>query len=128
MTMRAALGIPGTVALLAVLAACGSADAGADRAAGAASPSGSYAWAQDCGVEYYKHLPHNPGASNDHAYGAEEYVGLSLQEATKRAESAGLTLRVLGTDGDCMDRTDDRRSNRVNFYVESETVRTAARF
>ena len=114
--------------LLAALSGCGSTDA-ADVGAGATgSPSASYSWAQDCGVEYYKHLPHNPSAAGDHAYEAEEYVGLPLDEAQDRAKAAGLTLRVLGTDGDCVDRTDDLRSDRVNFYVEHGTVRSAARF
>lgn len=126
MTVHAFRRLPGIVALLSLLAACGSADARGGRTP-AVAPSASYSWARDCGVEYYKHLPHNPSAGNDHAYEAEEYVGLSLDGAKGRAQAAGLSLRVLGADGDCTDRTDDLQQNRVNFYVEDDTVRAAAR-
>lgn len=127
MRVRAVPRFPSTAVLIAVLAACGSADAGRQPATAAGSPL-THSGAQDCGVSYYKHLPHNPGAADDHAYEAEEYVGLRLEEAKDRAEVAGLTVRILGTDGDCADRTDDLRSDRVNFYVEQQTVRAAARF
>ena len=116
----------GALGLLALLCSCGSADAGGRRAAGVGSPP-AYAWAQDCGVEHHEHLPHNP-AAQDPAYEAQAYVGLPLGEARTRAEGAGLALRVLGTDGDCTDRTDDLRSDRINLYVEDEVVRAAARF
>lgn len=114
--------------LLIVMAGCGATDAAGGRAGASASPSAAYDWAQDCGVEYYKHLPHNPSATEDHSYEADEYVGLPLEEAEARAKAAGLELRVLGVDGDCTDRTDDLRANRVNFYVENQVVRAAARF
>lgn len=54
--------------------------------------------------------------------------GLSLDEARDRADEAGLEVRILGTDGDCTDRTDDLQHQRVNFYVEEGEVATAARY
>lgn len=112
--------------LVTILSACGSetdaTSASDDR------PSPVYEWRQDCGVTYYKHLPHNPGEANDPSYEAEEYVGLSLDEARDRAERAGLEVRILGIDGECADRTDDLRHQRVNFYVEEGEVARAARY
>jgi hypothetical protein len=53
---------------------------------------------------------------------------LSLEEATRRAQEGDLEFRVLGRDGDCEDRTDDARTDRVNFYVEDNVVCAAARY
>lgn len=92
------------------------------------STSPSYAWAQDCGVTYDMHAPHHPGRADGSSSSADEHVGLSLEEAQARAQAAGWTVRVLGADGDCRDRTDDLRQNRVNVYVADGPVRAARRY
>ncbi len=113
------------------LVGCGSNGDRAVRQTGTgatAAPSGSYVWTQDCGVTAYEHAPHNPQLANDPSYDADEYLELSLQEARARAEANGLEVRVLGKDGDCEGRTDDARRDRVNFYVEDQSVAAAARY
>lgn len=94
-----------------------------------AEPSASsYTYELDCGVTEYKHMPHNPQLATDPSYVADEYVGSSLDEAQARAEAEGWEVRVLGVDGDCDGRTDERRQNRVTHYVEDAVVKAAARY
>ena len=121
-------GAPGLLIVAMLLTACGSEQvAGEAPAAAVSSPSG-YAWEQDCGTRAAERAPHNPQRRDDPSYNADEYVGLSIAEARSKAKDAGLDVRLLGVDGDCEDRTDDLRSDRVNFYVEDETVKAAARY
>jgi hypothetical protein len=55
------------------------------------------------------------------------YNGLTVEQAKQRAADDGDVLRVIGQDGDCFDRTSDRRNDRVNVYVEDgEVVRARA--
>lgn len=69
-----------------------------------------------------------PTSPNDDRYNADEYVGLSLDDARRRAQTAGLDVRLLGTDGECESHDSDARLDRVNFYVESDEVMGAARY
>lgn len=59
---------------------------------------------------------------------ADGYAGLTLAEAEARAARAGQVVRVLGEDGDCNDRTDDLRTDRVSLYLEDGEVVRARRF
>lgn len=130
MRMTAIVRAFAAVAATMCLASCAASQPEQARASGGGSPSPSpsYEWQQDCGLTSYKHAPHNPALANDPSYKADEYVGLSVEEAESRAKSAGLQVRVLGADGECSGRTDDATSDRVNFYVEAGTVRAAARY
>lgn len=56
----------------------------------------------------------------------EEYKGLSLDEARALAESKGLELRLLGEDGQCVDRTDNSRPDRVNVHLREGVVDAAS--
>jgi hypothetical protein len=58
----------------------------------------------------------------------DSYRGLTLAEAELRAEQDGQVLRVLGRDGECADHTSDRRTDRVNVYLEDGEVVRARRF
>lgn len=64
----------------------------------------------------------------DGSEGDADYVGLTVEEAEQLASSRGFDSRVLGRDGECADRTDDRRPRRVNFYVEDAKVKAATSF
>jgi hypothetical protein len=57
-----------------------------------------------------------------------EYVGLSLEDAEALAEENGLTLRVVGEDGECFPITMDLRDDRVNVELADGTVVAAAIF
>lgn len=70
-----------------------------------------------CGVD--QHVPSRGG-------GERTYFGLSEDAAERMAEEAGLVLRVLGEDGECRPQDSDRRSDRLNVYMENDKV-TAAR-
>jgi hypothetical protein len=59
---------------------------------------------------------------------AAAYEGLALAEAEARARREGEVVRVLGEDGDCNDRTDDRDTQRVSVYLEDGEVVRARRF
>jgi hypothetical protein len=55
------------------------------------------------------------------------YSGLTVEQAKQRAAADGDVLRVIGEDGECFDRTSDRRRDRVNVYAEDgEVVRARA--
>jgi hypothetical protein len=119
-------GAPILLAVAMLLTGCGGEQVEGEEAAPPVSSPSGYTWEQDCGVTAAEQAPHNPQRRDDPSYNADEYVGLSIREARSKAEAAGLDVRLLGVDGDCEDRTDDLRSDRVNFYVEDETVRAAA--
>lgn len=59
---------------------------------------------------------------------ADAYEGLTLAEAEARASEQGEVVRVLGADGECNDRIDDLRSDRVSLYLEDGEVVRARRF
>ena len=59
---------------------------------------------------------------------ADAYEGLTLAEAEARAGREAEVVRVLGEDGECNDRTDDRRTDRVSLYLEGGEVVRARRF
>lgn len=46
-----------------------------------------------------------------------EYVGKSLEEATKFAEEGGFEVRVVEVDGNAKMLTMDAKSNRINFRI-----------
>jgi hypothetical protein len=56
----------------------------------------------------------------------QAYLGLSQAAAERMADEADLVLRTLGEDGRCTARDSDRRTDRINVYVEDGEV-TAAR-
>lgn len=58
----------------------------------------------------------------------DAYEGLTLAEAEARARQDGQVVRVLGADGECEDRTDDRDTGRVSLYLEDGEVVRARRF
>jgi hypothetical protein len=57
-----------------------------------------------------------------------EYVGLSLDDATERAEGQGFSVRVVGEDGECFAITMDLRDDRVNLELVDGVVVAAAIF
>jgi hypothetical protein len=59
---------------------------------------------------------------------APEYVGLTLEDAEALAEENGLTLRVVGEDGECFAITMDLRDDRVNVELADGVVIAAAFF
>lgn len=46
-----------------------------------------------------------------------EYIGKSLEEATKFAEEGGFEVRVVEVDGSAKMLTMDSKSNRINFRI-----------
>ena len=52
----------------------------------------------------------------------EEYVGKTLQEATKYAEDGGFIIRIVERDGKQEMLDMSVKSNRLNFRVNSEKV------
>ena len=60
--------------------------------------------------------------------GFDRYDGLRLEQAEQRAARDGYVVRVVGRDGRCLDRTDDRRQDRVNVYLEGDRVARAGIF
>lgn len=57
----------------------------------------------------------------------EELVGLSEAGAVERAAEDDLTVRVVGRDGACEDRSSDLVPTRVDVYVEDGRVVRAER-
>ena len=52
----------------------------------------------------------------------EEYLGLSEQEAEALAQDQDHTIRVAARDGECFALTMDYREDRVNIYLEDDSV------
>lgn len=46
-----------------------------------------------------------------------EYVGKTLEDATKYAEDGGFVVRIVEKDGNSFMLTADLRSNRINFRI-----------
>ncbi|MDW3214746.1 MAG: hypothetical protein R8G01_12150 [Ilumatobacteraceae bacterium] len=59
---------------------------------------------------------------------APDYVGLDEAEAQELANSEGLTMRVVGRDGECDAITLDLRDDRVNVDLVDGVVVAAAYF
>jgi hypothetical protein len=62
-----------------------------------------------------------PAASTDPA-DANSYVGMTLQDATARAEKAEIRWRVVEEDGKPRPVTMDYRPDRLNFAVEKGKI------
>ena len=62
------------------------------------------------------------------ALSAPGFVGRTYEEVAAPNERPVNPVRVLGRDGNCLDREDDRRENRVNVIIEDGTVIWAGRF
>ncbi|MDO4714595.1 MAG: hypothetical protein Q4B28_08435 [bacterium] len=56
---------------------------------------------------------------------ASEYMGLSLEDAQKKAEEAGVAFRVMQLDGEAQPVTADLRPGRINAIVENNLVMMA---
>src|SRR5689334_14538881 len=117
--------------LLPLLAACGSEAAGSGAGSGASSGAGSGAGGGGNGAETPAGSPpatlgycglSPEGSAERTADGmtfpaTTDYLGKTEAEARQLAESRGLTLRVVGQDGECGIVTDDLRTERVNVYL-----------
>lgn len=56
---------------------------------------------------------------------ASEYMGISLEDAQKKAEEAGVVLRVVELDGQAQPVTADLMPGRINAIVENNLVMMA---
>ena len=54
-----------------------------------------------------------------------QYVGKTLDEATKYAEEGGFEVRVVEVDGQAKMLTMDAKSNRINFRIRGGYVTAA---
>jgi hypothetical protein len=54
-----------------------------------------------------------------------EYVGKTLEEATKFAEEGGFEVRIVEVDGQAKMLTMDAKSNRINFRVRGGYISAA---
>ena len=59
---------------------------------------------------------------NNGIYSKEEYVGKSLEEATKYAEQGGFTIRIVEKEGVPLMLTHDVKGNRLNFRLKNNIV------
>lgn len=53
---------------------------------------------------------------------AQEYIGLQVDEAEKRAKESGFAFRVVWIDGEALPVTEDYSESRINVAVEKGTV------
>lgn len=51
-----------------------------------------------------------------------EYVGKTLEEATKYAKDGGFTIRIVEEDGKTFMVTHDHKTNRLNFRLNNNKV------
>ncbi len=63
-----------------------------------------------------------PGPSATDPADASSYVGMTLQEATARADKAGIRWRVVEEDGKSRPVTMDHRPDRLNFAVAAGKI------
>jgi phosphosulfolactate synthase (CoM biosynthesis protein A) len=54
-----------------------------------------------------------------------QYVGKTLEEATKYAEEGGFEVRIVEVDGQAKMLTMDAKSNRINFRVNGGFITAA---
>lgn len=57
----------------------------------------------------------------------EEFIGLSLEEATLKAKSYSMHIRITYKDGEHMFLTEDRQLFRLNLHIENNKVIKAYR-
>lgn len=116
--------MPRRALLVLVLGACLVVGACADDdpdAAGApaASPTGTQPSGNPCLGEGRPAEPPDAGPDTD------QYLGLTEQEAIRLAKDDGFTVRIAGRDGECFALTMDYRTDRVNVYLQDDTVTAA---
>lgn len=117
----------GAACMLLILSGCGVESAGS--ASGNVDPTeGSSAMTTrvedgdgDCGMRRER------AAEGPRADGTP-YIGQEVTAATAAAERQGLTVRIVGKDGECFVRTNDLSPRRVNFYVQDGKVAAAEGF
>ncbi len=56
---------------------------------------------------------------NNGVFSKQEYVGKTIEEATKYAEEGGFSVRIVEKDGQTYMLTMDLKPNRLNFRVNS---------
>ncbi len=59
---------------------------------------------------------------NKGIYSKSEYVGKSLEEATRYAEEGGFITRIVEKEGIPLMLTHDVKENRLNFRIKNNTV------
>ena len=59
---------------------------------------------------------------------ADEFVGLTEDEAIDLAGERGLEVREVGRDGECFPVTEDLRQDRINLEFSGDRVIAAARY
>ncbi len=59
---------------------------------------------------------------NKGIYSKGEYVGKSLEEATKYAEEGGFIIRIVEREGIPLMLSHDVKENRLNFRIKNNTV------
>ena len=107
--MRSAAAVLAVLACSAVLTACLANGRGADG---------------HCGIDDAQALPDR---ESTFAHASEDgYIGQTLTQARRLASSRGDTVRVVGTDGECADVTDDFQPRRINVHVEDGAVSAVA--
>ena len=113
---------------LVLLSACGATD---DQPTTAGSPAAPSPTADDsdnspnpCLGSAGGNTPDDPRSDEQMT---EQYLGLTEQEAGALAKDEGHTIRVAGRDGECFAMTMDYREDRVNIYLEDDTVTAATR-
>jgi hypothetical protein len=55
----------------------------------------------------------------------KQYLGKTLEEATKYAEEGGFIVRIVEVDGQAKMLTMDAKSNRINFRVQGGFITAA---
>lgn len=59
---------------------------------------------------------------NNGIYSKNEYVGKTLEEATKYAEQGGFIIRIVEKEGIPLMLTHDVKENRLNFRIKGDKV------
>jgi len=107
---------------LILLSACGATD---DQPTTAGSPAAPSSTADDSDnspnpcLGSAGNTPEDPRSDEQMT---EQYLGLTEQEAEALAQDEGHTIRVAGRDAECFALTMDYREDRVNIYLEDDTV------
>lgn len=69
-----------------------------------------------------------PSIRDQELVDSQAFVGLSLSDAEALAAEQGLSVRVLGIDGDCRPRDDNFIADRINLYIEDDRVAAAQNY
>ena len=107
---------------LLLLTACGSSD---DQPTSAESPARPSPTSDDSDISSPPCLDTAGGTPNDlgsHDPMTKQYLGLTEQEAEALAADQDHTIRVAARDGECFALTMDYREDRVNIYLEDDSV------